>query len=175
VTLAKGTRELRGARLDELEDKVARRVAGSRADPTVKAYRSNFAHFEDWCHSHGLAALPAVPETVALYPVAHEDVLKPQTLARRLAGIAKGHQLAGQEDPCAATVVKLTMAGVRRARRAPPRRSRPFLTEDIARAVGALDLASLVGRRDAVILLVGFAGGRVLRSSPGSTSRTSLG
>jgi hypothetical protein len=122
MTLAKAPRDRRRAGLAGHEEKVARRVAGSRAEATVKAYRSDFAHFERWCHGNGLVALPAAPETVALCLVAHEDVLKPQTLARRLAGTAKAHLLAGLEDPCAAAVVRLTMAGIRRARRVAPRR-----------------------------------------------------
>jgi hypothetical protein len=42
-------------------------VRAAKAPATLRAYRSDWAHFEAWCQTHQLLALPAEPTTVALY------------------------------------------------------------------------------------------------------------
>ena len=42
-------------------------VGAAKAPATLRAYRSDWAHFQAWCGAHGADALPASPETVALY------------------------------------------------------------------------------------------------------------
>src|SRR5260370_17478229 len=51
--------------------------------------------------ARGLPILPAEPATVALYIADLGGVAKPSTITRRLAAIAKAHQAAGHESPCA--------------------------------------------------------------------------
>jgi hypothetical protein len=55
------------ARLAELEAKIARAVHRSRAEATLRAYRSDWEDFTTWCTTVGLTALPASPATVAAY------------------------------------------------------------------------------------------------------------
>jgi len=65
-----------------------------------------------------LAALPASPETVAAYLASTarltnqtgEWLYAPSTLGRRLAAIAKAHQLAGLASPCRDPQVSTTLA-----------------------------------------------------------------
>ncbi len=40
-------------------------VRAAKAPATLRAYRSDWAHFEAWCQTHQLLALPAEPTTVA--------------------------------------------------------------------------------------------------------------
>jgi hypothetical protein len=42
-------------------------VRAAKSPATLRAYRSDWAHFEAWCQTHQLSALPAEPVTVALY------------------------------------------------------------------------------------------------------------
>lgn len=45
--------------------------------------RADWRDFEAWCCAHGLTALPAAPQTVALYIAERAETLKPASLSRR--------------------------------------------------------------------------------------------
>src|SRR4051812_37522412 len=102
--------------LGALTDKVRGYVAASKAPNTVRAYQSDWRLFLEWCAGRGLVALPAAPETVALYIADLGGESKVSTITRRLAAIAKAHQVAGHDSPCAMrhAVVKEVMSGIKR-------------------------------------------------------------
>jgi site-specific recombinase XerD len=50
-----------------ITDRMASYLTQSRADNTVKKYRSSFKYFGNYCVTHGLTALPAQPISVAMY------------------------------------------------------------------------------------------------------------
>jgi hypothetical protein len=55
------------ARLEDLARQARGFIEAAKAANSRRAYRSDWRHFESWCRSHGLACLPAAPETIALY------------------------------------------------------------------------------------------------------------
>jgi site-specific recombinase XerD len=130
----------------------------SRASATRRAYRSDWAHFEAWCRTNGLAALPAPPQTVGAYLAAHADALAPTTLSRRLSSIAVAHRLAGFQLDTRHPAVRDVMAGIRRERGTAPRRAAPATTDIIRRTAAACDVRTPIGLRDRALLLIGFAG-----------------
>jgi integrase len=128
------------------------------ARATRKAYRTDFRIFEAWCASRGLAAIPALPGTVATFLAAQAgDGAKPSTLSRRLAAIRYVHASANQPSPTAHEAVKATLAGIRRAQGVAPDRKAPITAERLLQMV-ALVPNTLRGARDRAVLLLGFAG-----------------
>src|ERR1700737_3785882 len=98
-----------------LEAKTREFARRSIAKNTERGYRSDWADFLDFCDQHGRQALPADPETVALYYTAlAEGGAKPSTKKRREASIKKAHQLAGRLSPTDDPRPKAVMAGLRR-------------------------------------------------------------
>ena len=97
-----------------IADKAREYIGKATADNTKRAYRADWRDFCSWCDAHQLAPLPAQPETIALYLTSLAEILKPSTLQRRLAAIAKAHQTAGHESPTQREAVKAVMAGIRR-------------------------------------------------------------
>src|SRR5207244_419173 len=89
-------------------------AAAARAPNTVRAYRSDFAHFTTWCSIAGLESLPASGHTVALYLTNLAQTHKTATLQRRISSIAQAHKLAGHESPTSSPQVRLVWAGIRR-------------------------------------------------------------
>jgi hypothetical protein len=79
------------ARLEQLVDGLAALLEAATSPQTRRAYESDFAHFASWTGAHGLASLPAAPQTVALYIAAQQDHLRPATVVRRLSAIAVRH------------------------------------------------------------------------------------
>jgi len=131
----------------------------SASDNTRRGYASDWRQFTAWCDVHGVVSLPATPGTIALYLADVAERLKPATIARHLAAVSKAHSAAGHESPCAMrhAAVKAVWSGVRRLKGTAQVQKAPLLTADLRRMVSALP-ESGIGRRDAAILLVGFAG-----------------
>ena len=128
----------------------------SRAESTLRAYRSDWKAFTEWCREHDLVALPAEPVTVAMYLSDGARTLKASTLRRRLSSIAVAHQTAGLSNPVEDARVKATWAGIRRTHGTAQRGKDPVLIADLRLMVAVLP-DSLIGRRDACLLLLGFA------------------
>lgn len=137
----------------------ARRYAAqSRAESTARAYRSDWQHFTTWCGGTHAASLPAEPATVAAYVAALADGgKKPATIARRLAAISQAHQLAGHDSPSRTEVVRSVLKGIRRAHGTAQRQVAPATTPIVKAMVEQLP-ATLAGKRDRALLLLGFAG-----------------
>ncbi|MBC7545211.1 MAG: tyrosine-type recombinase/integrase [Candidatus Sericytochromatia bacterium] len=136
----------------------ARRYAElAKAANTRKAYQADWRLFTAWCQRRQCSALPAGPETVALYLTDHADRLKPATLQRHLATISQAHQLAGYETPTKSAMVRLVLAGIRREKGVAQIGKTPLLTADLQTMLARLP-QTRQGTRDRALLLVGFAG-----------------
>ena len=133
-------------------------IKAAKAPNTIRAYRSDWRHFEEWAREHGRLALPAAAETLLAYLTDLAAVAKVSTLERRIASISQAHQMAGHEPPTRAMAVRALMAGIRRSKGVAPKTKTALLTEDL-RAMLAILPDGLLGLRDRAILLVGFAGG----------------
>ena len=134
-------------------------IHAAKASATIRAYRSDFRHFEAWCQAHGLGALPAAPQTVALYLAEYGGLLKAATLQRRLAAIAKGHQAAGYASPASMSnaAVSEVWKGIKREHGTAQQGKAAVLTSDLRAMLRSLP-DGLLGVRDRALLLVGFAG-----------------
>lgn len=133
-------------------------AAEARSPRTRSAYRAAWSGFAAWCAEHELAALPAAPETLALYLSARAEAgAKVASLAQALAAIGEAHRVAGQESPVGAPVARETWKGIRRTLGTAPRRVAPVVASDLRAMVRALPAGPL-GLRDRALLVVGFAG-----------------
>lgn len=131
----------------------------SRASSTLRAYRSDWQHFCRWCEARGADALPATPDTVALYLAALARTHRPGTITRRLTAITRAHAAAGHPTPAsmAHAQVRETLQGIRRTLGVAPKRKIALRTPDLRRALAALP-PGIAGMRDRALILTGFAG-----------------
>jgi integrase len=132
---------------------VADYVRESLSQNTRTAYLSDLGHFENWG-----GQIPATPETIAEYLVAHADVLSVATLNRRLAALAKVHRSRGFSNPTSVEVVKSTLRGLKRIKGTAQRQATPLIKEDLFVVLEAMG-SRLKDVRDRALLLIGFAGG----------------
>lgn len=144
------------ADLDELVGEAQAFAAASRAEATVRAYRGDWKDFTAFCDGHGLTALPADPATVALYITVLARSLRPSTINRRVAAISVEHQRAGLDSPTREPRVREIMKGIRRRLTAATHEAAPARIGEVRRMIAYLP-ASLAGKRDRAVLLVGFA------------------
>lgn len=131
----------------------------SKAQATLRAYRSAWRGFVAWCEAHGFEYLPATPTTVALYATARAEAgIKPASIDLDLAAIAAAHIAAGHPSPRSSAEVQAVRSGIRRTHGTAQRQAAPLLPDDLRRIVAALP-SSLAGTRDRALLLLGFATG----------------
>jgi integrase len=135
-------------------------LAAAKADSTRAAYRGDWEHFDAWCQEHRIVALPATPETVALYLADLSTTHKPATLRRRLTVISRAHQAAGHQSPASGEqiLVTETLRGIRRTVGTAQAAKSPIFTSELRSILSVLP-DSLQGIRDRALLLTGFAGG----------------
>jgi integrase len=143
------------ARIDVEEDlRAAADLASSSVSPnTRRAYRSDIADWLEYARAAGASALPAEPAAIAAY-VANMDRkrgLKPSTIRRRCAAIAKLHKDKGHPSPIGNDMVRKVLQGLARTNRTPQTKKMP-LSADLVREI-VLDAKT--SKRDRAIILVG--------------------
>ena len=132
--------------------------AGQALSPaTLRAYRSDWQHFCEWCRAVGWSPLPAEPTTVASYLAALSATHTTSALVRRLAALSRAHRLAGQLWPSAHPAVRNTLRGIGRKHGRPPEQAAALATVEIRKLIATCD-QTLVGLRDRALLLIGYAG-----------------
>jgi integrase len=132
-------------------------IRASKAENTLRGYRSDWRNFVAWCEGHGVCPLPAMPEVVASYIAECAGRLRVGTIQRRLNPIAEAHKAVGVESPTSSGMVRNTLKGIRRRLGVAPAQKAPALTEDIRAMIGVAD-DGLIGLRDRALILLGFAG-----------------
>ena len=132
-------------------------AVASRSSATLDADCSDLGHFDAWATKHGLATVPATPETVALYLTSMSEQFKPSTIARRVAAISVAHQHAGYDSPTTDPSVRAVLTGIRRSIGVAPRQVAPATIGEIRRMVARMDHRT-IDVRDRAILLLGFTG-----------------
>jgi integrase len=129
----------------------------SKAENTIKAYRSDWAAFETFCRARELPSLPAAPATVAAYAAEAAGRLKANTVERRLTAISQAHQMAGFSNPAEDKLVRAVMAGIRRVKGTAQQGKEPLSADLLRRMLAGLP-DDRRAARDRALLLVGFAG-----------------
>src|SRR5579863_7798069 len=132
-------------------------IRASKAESTLRGYKSDWRDFCKWCEGHGLGPLPASPEAVASYIAECAGRLKVGSIQRRLNAIAEAHKAVSLDSPTATGIVKNTLKGIKRKLGTAAGQKAPALTDDIRAMVGMAD-SGLIGVRDRALILLGFAG-----------------
>jgi len=138
-------------------EQVRQFIRASKADNTLRGYRSDWRDFCAWSEAHGLSPLPASPEAVAAYIAECAGRLKVGSVQRRSNAIAEAHKAAGLDSPTHNALVRNTMKGIRRTIGTAPAQKAPALTADIRTMVESAGDGT-IGVRDRALILLGFAG-----------------
>ena len=163
--------------LDDLAQKARGFIEAAKAGNSRRAYRSDWRQFEGWCCGHGLACLPAVPETVALYLTALAADHKPASLTRSLTSITKAHQAAGLPTPASMDHAGVSMRGNTCLNRSPPpfaASPRQICARDAGRIDGHMAPGWQHGRCGSVEHLSSSSPSSRIRPRKGSFSRNRL-
>ena len=77
--------------LKKLHEDTLNNLKLSKADNTLRAYKSDFKDFEAFCVKHGFNSIPSEPKVVSLYLTHLSGKSKISTLRRRLVSVSYTH------------------------------------------------------------------------------------
>ena len=147
--------------LDEKVERAAAYARAARSSATRRVYDSDWAIFTGWCAAHGLVALPASPDVVAVFASDQATAgLNPATISRRVAAIGHHHRAGGFPAPTAMpTAGRLAevLAGIRAEHGGVKRQKRPADAAALRNMLAAIAGDGLRAMRDRAILAVGMA------------------
>jgi site-specific recombinase XerD len=151
-------------RLELVAERARDYARNARAPNTIRAYRAAWSDFTTWCTLAARHALPADPDTVAMYLTSLADGgLKTSTMQIRLSAISQAHKAAQLETPTRSATVSAVWSGIRRTLGTAQEGKAPTLVDDLRQMVAAMSPRrgqtwSKLELRDRALLLVGFAG-----------------
>lgn len=137
------------------------RLDRSIPENTKTAYRRQARDFVAWCEERGRDTLPASAQTLADY-VSHlcDEDKAPSTIEQAIATVRVAHRQAGYKgQPDTEAALRILKTHKRdRAEQGKRKKKAPPVTIDVLRAmVDVANPATLAGRRDRVMIVLGFA------------------
>ena len=137
-------------------------LQNSKAENTVKAYKSDFNDFNSFCSQNGFISLPSEPKIVSLY-LTHlsSKNIKMSTLRRRLVSIGVIHKLKGYYLDTKHPSIIENIMGIKRRKGSIQTAKKPILINNLKKLINSIDENNheKMKSRDRSIILIGFSGG----------------
>ena len=146
-----------------LQEETLLNLQNSKANNTVRAYRSDFNDFGFFCAQNGFKSLPSNPKIVSLYltHLSTKDA-KMSTLKRRLVSIGVIHKLKGHYLDTKHPSIIENIMGIKRRKGSFQKAKKPILINSLKLIINAIDQQNkqeIKRFRDRTIILIGFSGG----------------
>ena len=146
-----------------LQQETLLNLQNSKANNTVRAYKSDFDNFRLFCGQNGFKSLPSDPKVVSLYLtyLSTKDV-KISTLKRRLVSIGVIHKLKGHYLDTKHPSIIENMMGIKRRKGSIQKGKKPLLINNLKILINVIDKEKneeIKKLRDRSIILIGFSGG----------------
>tara|TARA_E500000178_G_scaffold297443_1_gene304161 strand:- start:156 stop:1112 length:957 start_codon:yes stop_codon:yes gene_type:complete len=138
-------------------------LQNSKANNTVRAYKSDFNDFTLFCSQNGFKYLPSEPKIVSLY-LTHLSTknVKMSTLKRRLVSIGVIHKLKGHYLDTKHPLIIENIMGIKRRKGSLQKGKKPLLINYLKQIINVIDKEKkeeINKLRDRSIILIGFSGG----------------
>ena len=146
-----------------LQEETILNLKNSKANNTIRAYKSDFADFSLFCVQNGFKSLPSEPKIVSLYLTQLSTKnIKMSTLKRRLVSIGVIHRLKGHYLDTKHPSIIENMMGIKRRKGSIQKGKKPLLINNLKLLINAIDEIKeeeIKKLRDRSIILIGFSGG----------------
>jgi len=149
--------------LKTLQEETLLNLKSSKANNTVRAYKSDFKDFGLFCAQNGFKSLPTEPKIVSLY-LTHlsTNQVKMSTLKRRLVSIGVIHKLKGYYLDTKHPIIIENIMGIKRRKGSIQIGKKPILINSLKLIINIIDQYNNIKIkkfRDRSIILIGFSGG----------------
>ncbi len=148
--------------LKSLHEATLNNLKSSKANNTLRAYKSDFKDFGAFCAIHGFKTLPSEPKIVSLYLTHLSKKSKISTLRRRLVSISMVHKLKGHYLDTKHPIIVENLMGIRRLKGSIQKGKKPLLINNLKSVINVIDelkIEEIKKLRDKSIILIGFGGG----------------
>ena len=146
-----------------LQEETLLNLQSSKANNTVRAYKSDFNDFGLFCAQNGLKSLPSEPKIVSLYlTYLSTKNAKMSTLKRRLVSIGVIHKLKGHYLDTKHPAIIENIMGIKRRKGSIQKSKKPLLINSLKDLINSIDqqkIEKIKKIRDRTIILIGFSGG----------------
>ncbi len=148
--------------LKSLHEATLNNLKSSKANNTLRAYKSDFRDFGAFCAKHKLHSLPTEPKIVSLYLTHLSKNSKISTLRRRLVSISMVHKLKGHYLDTKHPIIVENLMGIRRVKGSIQQGKKPILINHLKSIINVINeqkKEEIKKLRDKTIILLGFGGG----------------
>ena len=148
--------------LKSLHEETLNNLKNSKANNTLRAYKSDFKDFAAFCAKHSLNSLPTEPKIVSLYITHLSKSSKISTLRRRLVSISMVHKLKGHYLDTKHPVIIENLMGIRRVKGSIQKGKKPLLISNLKLIINVINeqkIEEIKKLRDKSIIMIGFGGG----------------
>ena len=148
--------------LKSLHEETLNNLKSSKANNTLRAYKSDFKDFGAFCAKHGFNSLPTEPKIVSLYLTYLSKNSKISTLRRRLVSIGMVHKLKGHYLDTKHPIIIENLMGIKRVKGSIQKGKKPILINHLKAIINVINkekIEEIKKARDKAIILVGFGGG----------------
>jgi site-specific recombinase XerD len=123
-----------------LQEETLLNLQNSKANNTVRAYKSDFNDFGLFCAQNGFKSLPSEPKIVSLYltHLSTKDV-KMSTLKRRLVSIGVIHKLKGHYLDTKHPSIIENIMGIKRRKGSIQKGKKPLLINNLKEIINVID------------------------------------
>ena len=136
-------------------DEILASFDGAFAENTLRAYRSDFIHYEKWCASHGWQPIPATADRLALYIEEMSTKYKSATIRRRFSSLSSLFYLTKNPNPVNEPEVTLAMKRMHRQIGRAQKQASPLIMKYLEQMKRKCDNSNR-GLRDKVLLQLGY-------------------
>ena len=147
--------------LKSLHEATLNNLKSSKANNTLRAYKSDFRDFALFCQQNGFTSMPSEPKIVTLYLTNLSKSSKYSTLKRRLASISVVHRLNGHYLDTKHPVITENLLGIKRIKGTYQKAKKPILINDLKLIINAINQENNSKNKvkNKALVLIGFAGG----------------
>ena len=148
--------------LKSLHEATLNNLKSSKANNTLRAYKSDFKDFSSFCAKHGLNSLPTEPKIVSIYLTHLSKSSKISTLRRRLVSISMVHKLKGHYLDSKHPIIVENLMGIRRVKGSIQKGKKPLLINHLKLIINVINDQKnneIKKFRDKSVILIGFGGG----------------
>ena len=145
-----------------LHEETLENLKSSKANNTLRAYKSDFRDFDAFCAKHGFNSIPTDPKVVSLYLTHLSASSKISTLRRRLVSIGVVHKIKGHYLDTKHPVIIENLMGIKRKKGSIQIGKKPILINHLKQIINIIDeqkIEKIKKLRNRTLILLGFSGG----------------
>ncbi len=146
-----------------LQDETLLNLKNSKANNTIRAYKSDFKDFSLFCVKNDFKEIPSDPKIVSLYLtyLSTKDI-KLSTIKRRLVSIGVVHKMKGYYLDTKHPAIIENLMGIKRRKGSHQKGKKPILINVLKQIIDVINhqkIDDIKKLRDQSIILIGFSGG----------------